>query len=169
MSHSPYLQRFFEKWLNLNRHRFLAIPYIETRRHDRILVGFVGYPKIIKAEFRKDLGINVMVMKKWQVFDYLAAGFNNFSVRSSSGVGGEVNCTECDATFRSIEDYFSQHIFEEFLIWTNEVFFGARYLLLEEWEGSMTARLSKTLPEDFKGDVIEMKKGKEQMGFFDRV
>ncbi len=120
----------FEKWLPVNRERFIHKPIIMKKSKDGISIKYEGIIPEIEAYVNSG-GMLVEAMfpddTNWDMLRDIDIGID---ITDS----GEYFCTWCinehQKLYATIEDLVYEHLFEDFLDWSNKKVLATKYLML---------------------------------------
>lgn len=127
------IRKAFMAWLDKNRDRFIAGPFIIDIQKCCVNLGFVGIRPEIGAtiQYGRRYGcISVYLMYRGRSWDLLA----DYDVGPTRRSSGDHYCELCPLEkrrlFRSRRELLSDHLFEPLLKWVNEHLIPSRWICL---------------------------------------
>ncbi len=120
----------FEKWLSVNRERFIHKPIIMEKTKEGISIKYDG----IIPEIEAYINSGGMIVEAKFPDDAMWDMLRDIDIGIDITDSGEYFCTWCinehQKLYPTIEALVYEHLFEDFLQWSNEKISTEKYLIL---------------------------------------
>ena len=141
----PDIQGAFIAWLATNKNRFLVPVSVGTRTNHSLDILLGGVNPIIKISLNnRDLVAEAELQGK--CIDFLFS-FESCPTKLADGsYYCELCADEAHRVFESLEDLWTDHLFEPFVTWVNEKLVPSPWLSLNDLGGATYAMLLQEKP-----------------------